>query len=89
MTDYEGRTYELCYNTACILLSQGNFGKAEEKLKKAEEMCRSTFEGEEDLTEAELENEIAIIRVQLAYCLQKLGRHDEANKIYNSVLKNK
>ena len=28
-------------------------------------------------------------RVQLAYCLQKLGKEDESLKIYNNVIKNK
>ncbi len=52
-------------------------------------MCKDFFQNEEDFDESELENELAIIKVQLAYCLQKLNQNDEALKIYNTVLKNK
>lgn len=89
MSENEDKTYELCYNSACILLSKGNYNEAEEKLKKAEEMCKKYFEDDEEFTEEDLENEIGIIRVQMAYCLQKLGKSEEAMRIYNTVLKNK
>lgn len=88
MTDNENRTYELCYNSACISISKDNYQEAHEKLKKAELMCKKTFEDEQEDAEA-LESEIAIIRIQLAFCLQKLGKTDEALKMYNNVLKNK
>lgn len=87
MSDNETITYELCYNSACILISKGKYQEAEEKLTKAEVMCKQTFEDEED--QDFVESEMAIIRIQLAYCLQKLGKLDEALKIYNSVLKSK
>lgn len=60
MTENEKKTYELCYNSACISLSKKNYKEAEEKLKRAELMCKKTFEDEED--QEILENEIAIIR---------------------------
>lgn len=89
MSEYENQTYELCYNSACLLISKQKYEEAEEKLKKAEEMCKETFMAEEEFDESELENELAIIKVQLAYCLQQLGKNDEAMKVYNNVLKNK
>ena len=52
-------------------------------------MCKEFYQSEEDFDESELENELAIIKVQLAYCLQVLNKNDEALKIYNTVLKNK
>lgn len=44
---------------------------------------------EDDLTEEEMESEMAVIRVQLAYCLQLAKREKEAMAIYNNVLKNR
>ncbi|KAF8770151.1 Signal recognition particle subunit SRP72 like protein [Argiope bruennichi] len=81
-------TYELCYNSACILISQGEYNLAIEKLKTAEELCKNQIE-ENDLTEEEVEGELGIIRVQHAYALQMLQKNDRALKLYNLVLKNK
>jgi tetratricopeptide (TPR) repeat protein len=54
-------------------------------------MCIQAFEGDQENLEDQdaLDNEIAIIRAQLGYCLQKLGKIEEALKLYNSVLKTK
>lgn len=87
LAEYENRTYELCYNSACILIGKGNYQEARDKLRKAEKMCIKTFEDEDDAET--FESEIAIIRIQLAFCLQKLGDHDESLKIYNNSLKSK
>ncbi|GIX86512.1 signal recognition particle subunit SRP72 [Caerostris extrusa] len=81
-------TYELCYNSACILISQGEYALAIEKLKIAEELCKKLIE-ENDLTEEEVESELGVIRVQQAYALQMLQKNDRALKLYNLVLKNK
>ena len=85
MTENENLTYELCYNSACISISKGDYEGAHEKLKKAEAMCKKAFEDDQEA----LDNEIAIIRIQLGFCLHKLGKLDEALKIYNNVLKTK
>lgn len=85
MTENERKTYELCYNSACISIGKGNFKEAKLKLERAEKMCRETFEDDPEDKEV-LENEVAIIRIQLAYCLQKLGKFDDANEIYNNFL---
>lgn len=44
---------------------------------------------EDGLTEEEMEDELAIILVQKAFALQKLGQIDEALKIYASVQESK
>lgn len=88
MSELETKTYELCYNSACISLSKGNYEEAREKLTKAENLCKETFEDDPEEQEA-LDNEMAIIRVQLAFCLQKMEKIDESLKIYNNVLKTK
>lgn len=41
------------------------------------------------MTEEDIQNELAIIRVQLAFCLQMQGRNKEASVIYAETLKNK
>lgn len=52
-------------------------------------MCREFLEEDESMTPEDIENELAIIRVQLAYCLQMQGRNKEASIIYAETLKNK
>ncbi|XP_013417430.1 signal recognition particle subunit SRP72 [Lingula anatina] len=85
----EEDSYELLYNSACLHLAKGLYKKAEDKLRKAEEMCRQTFSEDADATEEELEDELAIIRVQLGFALQMQGRTEEALKLYNLVVKQK
>ncbi|XP_063221217.1 signal recognition particle subunit SRP72 [Bacillus rossius redtenbacheri] len=80
-------TYELSYNAVCQLIGRGLYQEAEKKLKTTEKLCRETFE--EDDADADVEEELSIIRVQLAYCMQMQGREKEAQAIYSSVLKHK
>lgn len=86
---FEEDTYEICYNNACYLIGKEDWKGAEMKLRKAEIYCKKSFEDDPDVTEEEIEEELGIIRVQLAYVLQKQGRRDEAVKLNNQVLKNK
>ncbi|KAK7588106.1 hypothetical protein V9T40_005351 [Parthenolecanium corni] len=79
-------TYELLYNTACRLAAEGLYIEAKVKLQAAEKLCRSSLE-EDGLTEDEILDELAIIKTQIGYCLQKLGKEKEAQAIYNSILK--
>jgi hypothetical protein len=51
------------------------------------EMCKESFADDPDVTEEEIAEELAIIRVQLAYILQKFGRNNEAITLYNQVQK--
>ncbi|XP_065347746.1 signal recognition particle subunit SRP72 [Cloeon dipterum] len=81
-------TYELLYNSACRLLGTGQVLEAEKKLKQSEKMCRESLE-EEGSTEEDIEDELSIVKVQLAFCLHKMGREKEAQVIYNRALKQK
>ncbi|KAL4231087.1 Signal recognition particle core component [Mactra antiquata] len=85
----EDGTYELCYNHACYLIGKDDLKGAEEKLRQAEALCKESFADDPDVTEEDMDDELAIIRVQLAYILQKLGKNNEANMIYNQVQKQK
>jgi signal recognition particle subunit SRP72 len=89
LPEFSENTYELVYNSAVALSGDGKFGEAEKKLKLSEKMCREFLEEDESTTEEDIQNELAIIRVQLAYCLQKQGRNKEASLIYAEILKNK
>lgn len=79
----------MVYNNACALSGTGKYAEAEKRLKTSEKLCREFLEEDESTTEEEIQNEMAIIRVQLAYCLQMQGRNKEASVIYTETLKNK
>lgn len=70
------------YNAGCNHAAVGELGKAEAALKKAEEVAKKFLqeEGEEDI-----EEETGIIRVQLGFVMQQLGKEKEAATIYNQV----
>ncbi|XP_014226163.1 signal recognition particle subunit SRP72 [Trichogramma pretiosum] len=84
-------TYELMYNSACQIIGsingdKTNLNKAEKKLRTAEKICKDSLE-DDGATEEEIEDELAIIRVQLGYCLQLQGREKEAQALYIAALK--
>uniref|UniRef100_A0A8C5BC21 Signal recognition particle subunit SRP72 n=1 Tax=Gadus morhua TaxID=8049 RepID=A0A8C5BC21_GADMO len=80
-------TYELCYNAACSLIGQGQLTEALNKLKQAEELCRVSFADDTDMTEEDIESELAVIHSQMAYIMQLQGRTEEALQRYNQVIK--
>ncbi|MEE6474584.1 hypothetical protein FKM82_010429 [Ascaphus truei] len=85
--DLEETTYELCYNTACTFLGQGKLSEAMQKLQQAEELCRQTISEDTDLTEEDIEAELAIIHGQMAYIMQQQGCIDDALQLYNQIIK--
>uniref|UniRef100_A0A7N8YH53 Signal recognition particle subunit SRP72 n=1 Tax=Mastacembelus armatus TaxID=205130 RepID=A0A7N8YH53_9TELE len=80
-------TYELCYNSSCSLIGQGQFTEAFNKLQQAEELCRVSLADDSDVTEEDIESELAVIHSQMAYIMQLQGRTDEALQLYNQVIK--
>ncbi|NWT53044.1 SRP72 protein, partial [Erythrocercus mccallii] len=80
-------TYELCYNSACALIGQGNLNEAMKKLQKAEELCRQSLSEDSDVTEEDIEAELAIIHGQMAYIMQLQGRTEDALQLYNQIIK--
>uniref|UniRef100_A0A182N613 Signal recognition particle subunit SRP72 n=1 Tax=Anopheles dirus TaxID=7168 RepID=A0A182N613_9DIPT len=81
-------TYELTYNAACALAGRREYGEAERKLRTSEKLCRDSLE-EDGATEEDIIDEITIIKVQLAYCLQMQGRVKEASALYADALRHK
>ncbi|NWZ62680.1 SRP72 protein, partial [Acrocephalus arundinaceus] len=80
-------TYELCYNSACALIGQGKLNEAMKKLQKAEELCRQSLSEDSDVTEEDVEAELAIIHGQMAYIMQLQGRTEDALQLYNQIIK--
>ncbi|PSN45652.1 Signal recognition particle subunit SRP72 [Blattella germanica] len=81
-------TYELSYNGSCQLIGRKQYSEAEKKLKVSEKLCRESLE-EDGTAEDDIEDELGIIKVQLAYCLHLQGREKEAQSIYTAALKQK
>ena len=49
--------------------------------------CHSWFVPLQDVTEEDIESELAVIHSQMAYIIQLQGRTDEALQLYNQVIK--
>ncbi|GAB6018772.1 hypothetical protein CHUAL_000440 [Chamberlinius hualienensis] len=84
-----GDTYELAYNRSCVLISQEKYTEAEETLVEAEDLCKKSFDDDEDVAEDDIDAELEIIRIQSGYCKQILGKKNEASQLYGHVLKQK
>lgn len=78
-------TYELVYNAACTLIGQGQYLEAEKKLRLAEKLWKEALEEDDE----EFYDEIHILKVQQAYCIQMQGREKDSQNIYTSILKEK
>ncbi|KAH9401230.1 Signal recognition particle core component [Tyrophagus putrescentiae] len=86
--DLSENTYEIVYNKACILIGKGQYEAAVRKLEQAEESCRKFLE-EDGANEEEIEAELAIIKAQIVFCQQKLGKSELSLKNYNQILRQK
>ncbi|NXT94194.1 SRP72 protein, partial [Anhinga rufa] len=80
-------TYELCYNSACALIGQGKLNEAMKKLQKAEAFLPFALIFLQDVTEEDIEAELAIIHGQMAYIMQLQGRTEDALQLYNQIIK--
>ena len=54
---------------------------------KAEKLGVVALEEDADYIDKDIQQELAPVRVQLAYTLQLQGKYDEAMSLYNGVLK--
>ncbi|XP_074850037.1 signal recognition particle subunit SRP72 isoform X2 [Carettochelys insculpta] len=80
-------SYELCYNSACAFIGQGRLNEAMKNLQKAEDLCRQSLSEDSDVTEEDIEAELAIIHGQMAYIMQLQGRTEDALQLYNQIIK--
>lgn len=82
-------TYELAYNEACLELARGALSAAASALERASVLCRETLEEEGDLTEEDIEAELALINVQQGVVHQMRGDSASAQALYTRILKTK
>eukprot|EP00937_MAST-01D_sp_MAST-1D-sp2_P001956 g1956.t1 len=88
--DFAGaeKSHELAYNMGCCAADAGRMDEAEERLQAAEKLARSGLAAD-GWEPQEVEQEVAVILVQLAFVVQLAGDTVRAGKIYKSVLKSK
>ncbi|XP_075245989.1 signal recognition particle subunit SRP72-like [Convolutriloba macropyga] len=77
--------YELLYNEACGYAASGDLDKANSLLESS--IKEFTDTNADELTEEEMNQELAVIRTELGYVLQMLGRKEEAVQLYDDVTK--
>ncbi|KAG3107757.1 hypothetical protein PI124_g16107 [Phytophthora idaei] len=78
--------FEVAFNKSFVAIQSGDWEAAEELLLTADRLCRDTFVAEGAL-EAEIEDEVAVIKTQLAFVKQMRGDLDGALSDYRNVLK--
>ncbi|ETL47994.1 hypothetical protein L916_02336 [Phytophthora nicotianae] len=78
--------FEVAFNKSFVAIQSGDWGAAEELLLIAERLCRDTFEAE-GASEAEIGEEVAVIKTQQAFVKQMRGDLDGALSDYRNVLK--
>ncbi len=71
---------ELLYNVGLALISDSQWYAAERALTLAEETCRKEM-AQDDISEAEVRSELAMIMAQRAIALCGVNRKDEAKKV--------
>ncbi|KAH9596128.1 Signal recognition particle core component [Schistosoma haematobium] len=79
--------YEGKFNLACYHLGRGDCHLASRLLDDAENTCNLCLSEDPELTEEEKNEELAPIRVQRAYILQINKEEEEANQVYQSVIR--
>ncbi|CAH8481689.1 unnamed protein product [Schistosoma haematobium] len=85
--DVNPQMYEGKFNLACYHLGRGDCHLASRLLDDAENTCNLCLSEDPELTEEEKNEELAPIRVQRAYILQINKEEEEANQVYQSVIR--
>ncbi|KAL3658856.1 hypothetical protein V7S43_016221 [Phytophthora oleae] len=78
--------FEVAFNKSFVAIQSGDWESAEELLVTAERLCRDTLVAD-GASEAEVEEEVAVIKTQLAFVKQMRGDLDGALSDYRNVLK--
>ncbi|CAH8827948.1 unnamed protein product [Trichobilharzia szidati] len=85
--DVSPEMYEGKFNVACYNLGRGDSQLASQLLDDAENTCNLILSEDPEVTEEEKNEELAPIRVQRAYILQLNKKEEEANQLYQSVIR--
>ena len=78
-------SYELAFNAGCVRMECGDFAGALRLVRRAQQIAQSTLTAD-GLSEAEVADETAVLKVQEAYLLQRMHQPDAALQLYTSVL---
>lgn len=73
--------FETAYNAACGSIARGELGQGEVLLERA----RGLVDSADDLTDEDKETELLPIAVQQIYVFTKMGRHEEAEQLAQSI----
>ncbi|GLE04988.1 hypothetical protein PINS_up013972 [Pythium insidiosum] len=79
-------SWEVAFNKSFTAIETGDWSAADAHLSDAERLCREMLEAD-GVSAAEMENELAPVRVQKAFVKQMQGDHDAALAEYRAVLK--
>ncbi|KAM7535130.1 hypothetical protein Aperf_G00000093553 [Anoplocephala perfoliata] len=86
---YSKGLFETEFNAACYYIGKSDYIKAKEHLQKAENLCKETFEDDSEVTEEQIKEELAPIRAQMGFILQKQHEEEAASEIYHTILREK
>jgi len=81
-------TFEFAFNAACAYIAIGDYVKSETLLQLAKKVCAESL-ADDGYSATEIQQELAVIQVQLAYCQQLAGQLEQANNLYLDVIKTK
>ncbi|KAI1931726.1 Signal recognition particle subunit SRP72 [Ophidiomyces ophidiicola] len=80
-SDEDLDAFETTYNVACELIGRGELLQAQQLLKRAKELCKSS----QDLSPEEKRAELVPIALQELYVAQRLGRVDEFTTLLQDI----
>lgn len=80
--------HEVSYNQATAMIYDGDYEGGRNKLNESKRLCLLDCE-EENYDQGEVNAEVGIIVVQLAFLLQVTGHQEEAHKVYEAVSEQK
>ncbi|VDD79466.1 unnamed protein product [Mesocestoides corti] len=85
--NYSPAMFETDFNAACYFIGRRDYSSALKYLNKAEKLCLETFENETDISEDQINQEVAPIRAQKGFVLQQQKKDDAASEIYHTILR--
>lgn len=85
--DVNPELFEGKFNLACYHLGFGDRKTAAKLLEESESSCRSCLAEDPEITEEEINEEMAPVKVQQAYLLQLDEKEELATQMYQSVIR--
>nr|CDS19916.1 signal recognition particle 72 kDa protein [Echinococcus granulosus] len=85
--NYSPALFETAFNAACYYIGKKDYMRALKYLDEAEKLCTKTFEDDTDVTEEQINEEVAPIRAQKGFVLQQQQKADVAFEVYHTILR--